>query len=76
MSEPIITKRGGENAAFYRTKDSQATLLGRLAKEAIEEAVRERGLNPDRLELKTRYVHGRAEPHTSFGEVKVYDKYA
>jgi len=76
MSDPVLRLRGGENCPFYRSRETQADLLSSLAADAVEQAITEEGLPPDRVQVETRYSQGRTEPHTAFGEVRVYDRYA
>lgn len=73
MPDPVVRKRGGKNCPSYRQRDSQADILADLAADAIREAIQDEGVRPDDVRVRTRYVQGRTEPHTSFGEAVVYD---
>lgn len=71
----VLKKRGGENCPFYRDRESQSELLADMAGDAIREAVQEHGVDPSRVVVETKYWTGRTEPHTSYAEVRVYDRY-
>ena len=71
MSKKLVRVRGEENCPSYRSKEMQPDLIGRLTKKAVNKAVFEEDAPVDELRIETRYVHGRTEPHTSFGEVTV-----
>jgi len=75
MTEPVVEIRDGENCPFYRSREAQADLLRDLVGEAVEEAILEHGLSPSRILLSTNYYQGRTEPHTSYAEVAVFDRY-
>ncbi|QLH83388.1 hypothetical protein [Halosimplex pelagicum] len=72
--DPVVSVRGGENTPYHRSRSSQAELLKRLAGDAVEKAIAEEGLRPERVVLKTRYRRGGREPHTAYGLAEVYDR--